>query len=255
MSNDQSQKLLVVVLSAFFVGCLAASSYGASKKSPPPTRKASPKKLKLIYFDLAGKGECIRLACAYANVDLEDKRITPDQFQTMKSSGELKFGQVPALVVDDKDTLIQSASIMRYVGKVTGLYPEDNLAAALVDAIVDQENDMFAGLTCSRYRDRFGFGCLDDETVAKVRKSLNDEVLPRHLSYLERLLRESSTPFIANTPEPSIADFILVPRLQWLESGANDGISKAILSKYPDIKNYMQTFLSLPKIKEFYSKK
>jgi len=241
-----------------FLGCcigLAAASLargGGQASKKPSGGGSSQKKLKLVYFDLAGKGECIRLACAYANVDFEDQRISPDQFQSMKASGELKFGQVPALVIDGKDTLIQSAAIMRYVGKQTGLYPKDDVSAALVDAIVDQENDMFAGLTCSRYRERFGFGCLDDETVAKVRKSLNDDVLPRHLSYLERLISESGTSFIANTAEPSIADFILAPRLQWLESGANDGISKTILNKFPKIKTYMNTFLSLPKIKSYY---
>ena len=40
---------------------------------------------------------------------------------------------------------------------------------------------------------RFGFGCLDDETVAAVRESLNLEVLPRHLSFLESLLVSSSS--------------------------------------------------------------
>ena len=40
---------------------------------------------------------------------------------------------------------------------------------------------------------RFGFGCLDDETVAAVRESLNLDVLPRHLSFLESLLVSSSS--------------------------------------------------------------
>ena len=47
----------------------------------------SKKKLKLYYFDLAGKGECIRLACAYGGVELEDIRIPLDnreKFEQMK---------------------------------------------------------------------------------------------------------------------------------------------------------------------------
>jgi len=218
------------------------------------TSKPTSRKLKLIYFDIPGKGEAIRLACAYARVPLEDHRITTEQFQKMKASGELKFGQVPALVVDDKHTLIQSASIMRFLGRLTGLHPQCDIQAALVDAIVDQEADMFLGLTASRYRERFGFGCLDDATVTQVRKSLNDEVLPRHLTFLERLLRESSTPYLANTERPSIADFIIVPRLQWLQSGANDGISRDILRAFPGVQAYIKNFLKLPEIAAYYTK-
>ena len=47
---------------------------------------------------------------------------------------------------------MQSAAIMRYLGKLTTLYPQDALLAAKVDAIVDQEMDMFTGVAASTYR-------------------------------------------------------------------------------------------------------
>jgi len=45
--------------------------------------------------------------------------------------------QVPALKVEGK-VLGQSSAIMRFIGKLTGLYPTDAVTAALVDSIMDQ---------------------------------------------------------------------------------------------------------------------
>lgn len=132
--------------------------------------------MKLYYFDIPGKvldlilfvilitflyeyhfilqGEAIRLACAYGKLPLEDVRITGEQFQQLKAEGKLSFGQVPALAVNDSEVLIsQSAAIMRFVGKLAGLYPtNDDFQAALIDSLVDQESDMFTGLSVTRYR-------------------------------------------------------------------------------------------------------
>lgn len=84
------------------------------------------------------------------------------------------------------------------------------------------------------------------ELVPPVRAALNDEVLPRHLSCLETILSRSQTGWIANTEGPSIADFILVPRLRWLESGDNEGISTEILAAFPLLKGLLVKLLGLP---------
>jgi glutathione S-transferase len=107
----------------------------------------------LYYFNIPGKGEAIRLACAYGGIPLEDFRMHANEFHDLKVSGKLAFGQVPALEVNGSTMITQSAAIMRYVGKLTGLYPTgDDLYAAKIDMIVDSENDLFMGLAVSRYR-------------------------------------------------------------------------------------------------------
>lgn len=103
--------------------------------------------------------------------------------------------------------------------------------------------------------ERFGFGCLDDATVAAVREALNSEVLPRHLGFFEKLLEQSSSGWIAGTPGPSIADFQIVPRLQWLASGANDGISTDILKPFPRVLALIDKLMTLPAIVEYYKNK
>ena len=69
--------------------------------------------LKLYYFDIPGKGEPIRLLCAYANLPLDDIRVSKDQFLALKAEGKLHFGQLPALEVANNRVLTQSAAILR----------------------------------------------------------------------------------------------------------------------------------------------
>ena len=135
-----------------------------------------------------------------------------------------------------------------------GLYPEDPIKAALVDSFIDEEVDLFMGLSVSIYKERFGFGCLTDELVTGVRKMLNDEVLPKHLSFFERILGESTTGWLAGTPNPTIADFVLVPRLQWLSSGVHNGIGSDILDQFPRVQQLIEKLMQLEAIVTYYSK-
>lgn len=107
---------------------------------------------KLYYFNIPGKGEPIRLACAFAGYPLEDIRMDRSEFLAMKESGKLKYGQVPALEIAENQMINQSTAIMRYIGKKTGLYPVADAEAALVDSILDEEADLFAGLACTIYK-------------------------------------------------------------------------------------------------------
>ena len=101
--------------------------------------------------------------------------------------------------------------------------------------------------------ERFGFGFLTEEHVATVRKALNDDVLPSHLRNLEKLLEASPSGWIAGGAGPSIADFILVPRLQWLvEPGVNEGISTTLLEDYPRLHGLIGKLMNLPEVVAYY---
>lgn len=219
-----------------------------------------PATYKLYYFDLPGKGEAIRLALNYANIPFEDVRLDRDSFTKLKEDGTLAYGQVPALEVtteNGRNVICQSAAILRYIGRIAQpglLYPTDPLEASIVDSVLDAEIDLFMGLTCSRYRSRFGFesiGNPGDAVFDKVREDLNTEVLPRHLGNLNRLLANSATGWVANTPGPSIADFCLVPRLGWL-SEHGEGISSDILKSFPEVVAFVARFYQIPEVMNYY---
>lgn len=219
--------------------------------------------LKLYYFDIPGKGEAIRLALTYAGFQFEDIRISFDDFNALKADGTLKFGQVPALQVTmngKTNTICQSASIMRFIGRIAIpdlLFPTDIIQASIVDSLLDEEIDLFMGLAVSRYRGRFGFEAIGDYNgpiLQDIRKCLNDDIIPKHLQFFENLLSESTTGWLANTYYPSIADFQIVPRLQWLAEHG-EGISSDILKPFTRVNNLIDKLMNDPCVQSYYEKK
>jgi glutathione S-transferase len=157
------------------------------------------------------------------------------------------------------NTICQSASIMRFIGRIAVpdlLYPTDIIKASTVDSLLDEEIDLFMGLAVSRYRGRFGFEAIGDYNgpiLQDIRKCLNDDIIPRHLDFFERILSESTTGWLADTHHPSIADFQLVPRLQWLKVHG-EGISNDILVTYTRVNNLMDKLMNDPCIQSYYNK-
>jgi glutathione S-transferase len=212
--------------------------------------------LKIYYFDVPGRGEPLRLACTYGNLPFTDIRLNGEQFQEMKALGELPFGQLPVIEVAPGKFVGQSAAILRLIGKLTGLYPvDDHVKAAVIDSLLDQLADMMTGVGVIRFKERYGFDSLTEEALANARKKLYDKILPMHLEYFENFLRQSPTGWLAGTEGPSIADFMLVPRLQWLASprGFDPNMLESFpLLAFPLLTAMMHRFLELPAIKEYY---
>eukprot|EP00980_Cylindrotheca_fusiformis_P000608 scaffold154_cov129-Cylindrotheca_fusiformis.AAC.25 len=212
-------------------------------------------KLKLYYFDLRGKGEPIRLFCAYTGLELEDHRFSGREFPDLQDAGKLAFGQAPMLEVDGKHNLVQTGAIMRYLAKLTGLYPEDPLEAAKVDAVFDQETDAFVGATLTTYATRYGMA-LDDDAKAKTFETISTEILPKHLGYIEKMLNASSTGWIAGTQEPSPADFVWYSRLvDYIPEKAELTDKLKSLEEFPGCKAFVQKFKSLAAIQQYYTSK
>ena len=128
----------------------------------PTIKKLIAKKtcsVELLYFDLPGLGEPIRLLLAHLGVAFEDRRFKArEEFLALKPT--LKFGQVPCLKLDGVE-LFQSSAILRALAQkfdVSGtLYPEDACLAAQVDGLIAQVSDMTQGWGPLRYRERHGF--------------------------------------------------------------------------------------------------
>ena len=92
-------------------------------------------KLKLTYFSgPGGRAEPARLALTIAGIEFEDERIDARDWVAKFKAGT-PAGAVPVLEVEEDGvvtTVTQSSAILRYVGKLTGHYPEDPLTALKV---------------------------------------------------------------------------------------------------------------------------
>lgn len=105
-------------------------------------------KLKLLYFKFKGRAEPVRLALHIAGLPFEDCRLSSEEFVAIQDT--LPFGQLPVLEVDG-ELLAQSVGILHYVGRLTGTYPEDPLAALRCDEIGLSVDDIQAKvITCRR---------------------------------------------------------------------------------------------------------
>jgi glutathione S-transferase len=94
--------------------------------------------MKLYYFDIYGRAESIRFLLAHAKVEYENVHVK--DMAALKPS--LEFGQVPMFEVDGKH-LIQSWSILRYLGRQHGYYPQDLDTAYIIDSTIDAVEDYF----------------------------------------------------------------------------------------------------------------
>lgn len=66
----------------------------------------------------------------------DDKRIPFPEFGALKAAGAFPFGSVPVLDIGT-ERFAQSGAILRYAGKLAGLYPVDAVAALRVDMAID----------------------------------------------------------------------------------------------------------------------
>jgi glutathione S-transferase len=90
----------------------------------------------LTYFDFdGGRGEPIRIAFHAAGVAFEDKRLSFAQFAEQRAG--FRFNALPVLEVDGV-AVTQSNAIGRYVGKLAGLYPADDLQALFRQELAEQ---------------------------------------------------------------------------------------------------------------------
>jgi glutathione S-transferase len=186
--------------------------------------------LRLRYFPFPGRAGAIRDALRIGNVRFEDEHVPPDRFREQKAAGELPFGSLPVLEVESggrTTSAAQSNAILRFVGRLTGLYPvDDPLRALKVDEALDVAEDLYHLIAPS-------IGEQDADRRKAMRKILADETLPRWGGYLERLLvANGKTGFVAGDAL-TVADLKLHYAVDKLTNGSLDGVPKTVLDDFP----------------------
>lgn len=159
--------------------------------------------IKIHYFAGYGRAEAIRMLLAHAKVPFEDVHYTFEQVPEAKASGNLEFGQLPAVEREGK-FYSQSVACLRALGIMleNGYYPTDAYQAYLVDSIVDAVGDIYNGYFTAAFHP-------NEETKKTLLEAFLANTLPRFLAAFEKRLEGNSSPDKIVGDKHTIADFAL----------------------------------------------
>ncbi|XP_064391297.1 hematopoietic prostaglandin D synthase-like [Halichondria panicea] len=191
---------------------------------------------KLTYFNIRGRVEIIRLIFKQAGVEFEDVRVSQGE-EWLKLKPSMPYGTIPVLEVDGKQ-LPGRGSIQRYLAEKFGLAGSNDFENAQVHSIVDAENDFaqkFLGVVFEK----------DESRKFKLKKKLEDEVMPKYLGIFEQILTKNASPdgwFFGS--KVTYADLGFFNMMCW---SVKEGYS-SLLDKYPAIKKNIAAVEALPNI-------
>jgi glutathione S-transferase len=200
--------------------------------------------LKITYFDFhGGRGEPVRLALAIGGIAFDDHRFAYPEFADVRKN--TPFGQVPVLEVDGVQ-ITQCDSMLRYAGKLAGLYPNDAYQALLCDEVmyVVEEAGVKLGPT---------FRMTGEEQKA-ARLALVNGSIPVYLAWLEKKLLANGGDYFADN-RLTVADLKVFIDVRTLNSGRLDHVPTDLVEKTaPALNVHMKRIAEHPAVVAYYAK-
>ncbi len=200
--------------------------------------------LKISYFDFhGGRAEPVRLALAIGGIAFEDHRFAFTDFAEVRKTSP--FGQVPLLHVDGV-AVTQSDAMLRYAGKLAGLYPTDAYQALLCDEVtyVVEEAGVAMGPT---------FRMTGEEQKA-ARLALVNGSMPVYLAWLQSQLQARGGEYFSDN-RLTVADLKVFIDVRGLNSGRWDHIPKDLVEKVaPALNDHMKRIAQTPSVMAYYAK-
>ena len=167
---------------------------------------------KLTYFDFGGRAEPIRITFHAAGIEFEDNRLSFPEFGAMRST--TRFNSLPVLEIDGA-AVTQSNGILRYIGKMAGLYPEDSLQALYCDEAMGAIEDLLHYTVQT-------FGLEGDE-LKVARQKLVDGWLSTYVKGLGELLKRGGGEYLADN-RLTVADLKVSMQTKSLVHGILDHV-------------------------------
>lgn len=153
------------------------------------------------------------------------------------------LGSLPVLNVDGKE-VVQSQAILRYVGKLGKLYPEDPWDALMVDQAIDTVQDFFLTL--------FTYMGDDKEKLKKARDQAFAVAGPRYLGGLEKILEGvSGGPYVLGN-HLSTADLFIASMFILFTTGFLEFVPKHPLDGYTRLKGIYDAVLEIPEVQKYH---
>jgi glutathione S-transferase len=198
---------------------------------------------KLIYFDFdGGRGEPIRIAFHAAGIEFEDERWSFPEFQEKRRG--TRFNALPVLEIDG-NAVTQSTAMCRYIGKMAGLYPEDDLQALYCDEVMDATEDLTHIIVRT-------FGLEGDE-LKQAREELTSGWITTFLIGLNELLERGGGEYFADSCL-TMADLKAFMIVRWLTSGGLDHVPTDIVEKVsPKLVDHCKRIEAEPIVASYYA--
>lgn len=198
---------------------------------------------KLTYFDFdGGRAEPLRIAFHAAGIDFEDHRISFPEFGEMR--GNLRFNAVPVLEIDGT-VVTQSNAMNRYIGKMAGLYPTDDLQALYCDEVMDALEDLLHYIVQTFF--------LEGDELKEAREKLVDGWLSVFLKGLgESLVRGGGEYFADNAL--TMADLKTFVQIRSLCAGNLDHVPTDLVQRLaPGLVEHQDRVASDPRVVAYYA--
>jgi glutathione S-transferase len=198
---------------------------------------------KLTYFDFdGGRAEPLRIAFHAAGIEFEDDRISFPEFGEMK--GNWRFNAVPVLEIDGT-VVTQSNAMNRYVGKMAGLYPTDDLQALYCDEVMDAIEDLLHYIVQTFF--------LEGDELKEARKKLVDGRLSVFLKGLDELLVRGGGEYFTDKAM-TMADLKTFVQIRSLCAGNLDHVPTDIVQQLaPGLVEHKERIESDPRVIAYYA--
>eukprot|EP00978_Attheya_sp_CCMP212_P037326 scaffold174999_cov52-Attheya_sp.AAC.4 len=222
---------------------------------------SSDTKLTLTYFPIGGRAEAIRLTAAVGSIAFTNQSMSSAEFAEAQkaNSPTMPFGQVPVLQIEKdgtSQTITQSDAILRYFGKLAGLYPTDEIQALKVDELMAILQDAVSPLVMTvrgAVKSHISDSDWTSEEKLEIRGRWLKTDMPKYLGEIESVLKASTSGWLVGETV-TIADIRLFVGLNWISGGILDGIPTSVVDGYPCCIALMEKVKSIDKIKEWMEK-
>lgn len=195
--------------------------------------------IKFTYFPFAMRGEATRLALHIGGVPFEDERLSFEQFGAAREAGTFPFRSLPILTVDG-EVFAESNALLRFAGRLGGLYPKCEKDAMKVDMVVDAVETLV--------------NALFKDSSAEGRKEFIENAIPRYVGAINKMYAATEGPFLLGETM-TVADVKLAGWASWMNSGKPfEHIPEGSLEKYSNVMAASKAVMSNEKVKEWYAK-
>ncbi|BCE00321.1 glutathione S-transferase family protein [Marinicellulosiphila megalodicopiae] len=198
---------------------------------------------KLSYFDFdGGRAEAIRIAFHSGKIEFDDHRLSFAQFAEFRQS--TPFNSIPVLEIDG-NLITQTNPILSYIGKLTHLYPINDLQALYCEEVMSAIEDISHHLVKT-------FGLKDDE-LKQAREQFVKGWLSTILKGLESLLIRSNDDYFCDG-KLTVADIKCFVQINSLTKGALDHVPTDLVeSLTPKLFAHFNRMKNEPIIQAYYT--